>query len=169
MNKQHHRHHALPPQIANFPSQSIERKSTRGSVLCDDFIAHSQLWRRSGTLVFTACATMLPKLVLNCVRAQKVDPRMHFFAWNIIPTMGQSTLMSRACPNRVIWQPPASPNTPILMLYHTSVRGGGPDFGGDWIGESLGGRGGGGCYLLREISIIEVGGGSNSWLIGLWF
>ncbi len=115
LNKQHHRHHALPPQIADFPSQSIERKSTRGSVLCDDFIAHSQLWQRSGTLAFTARATTLPKLVLNCVRAQIINPRTQFFAWNIIPTMGQSTSLSRACPNRAIWQPPTSPKAPISL------------------------------------------------------
>ncbi len=71
-------HHALPPQIANVPSQSIKQKATRGSVLCDDFIAHSQLWRRSGTLAFTARATTLPKLVLNCVHAQKIDPTRNF-------------------------------------------------------------------------------------------
>jgi hypothetical protein len=140
MNEQHHRHHALPPQIADFPSQSIECKSLGGSVLCDDFIAHSQLWRRSGTLAFTARATMLPKLVLNCVRAQKIIPHMQFFAWNIIPMMGQSTSLSCACPNRVIWQPPTSPNAPILTPYHTSVRGGGflifgeIGFGSRWEG-----------------------------------
>jgi hypothetical protein len=93
---------------------------------------------------------MLPKLVLNCVRAQKINPGTQFFAWNIIPAMGQSTLLSRACPNRVVWQPPASPNAPILTPYHTSVRGGVPDFWGDWIGESLGGRGGGGIKIHGE-------------------
>jgi hypothetical protein len=105
----------VPPQIANFQSQRIEPILMGGSILCDFFIAHSHLWRRSRTLAWTARATTSPKLVLNCVRAQKIDPGMQFFAWNIIPTRRQSTSLSRACPNRAIWQPPTSPKAPILL------------------------------------------------------
>ena len=72
-----------PPQIADFQSQRIKPILMRGSILCDVFIAHSQLWRRSCTLAWTAHSTTSLKLVLNCVRAQKIDPGTQFFAWTI--------------------------------------------------------------------------------------
>ncbi len=105
----------VPPQIADFQSQCIEPILMRGLILCDVFITHSQLWWCSCTLAWTARATTLPKLVLNCVRAQKIAPGKQFFAWNIIPTSRQSTSLSRVCPNRAIWQPPTSPKAPILL------------------------------------------------------
>jgi hypothetical protein len=72
-NKQTTSH--VPLQIADFQSQRIKPRLMRGSILCNIFIARSQLWRRSRTLEWTVRATTLPKLASESSRVVKNLPR----------------------------------------------------------------------------------------------
>ncbi len=71
-----------------------------------------------------ACAYVAKTCIKLCACAENQPPHSIFF-WNIIPTTRQSTYSHSPRPNRVIWQPPASPNAPILTPHHIYVRGGG--------------------------------------------
>jgi hypothetical protein len=120
MNKSHH---ASLPKIAESDFKALSRYWRAGRYYAI-FTSHAPSF---GDVVARWHGLCVPlrrqNLHQNLCARSKINLRTQCWWCDIILMMLQSTSLLSPRPNRVFLQPPASPNTPILMPYHTSLRG----------------------------------------------